>query len=161
MPAGGAGSSPAYAGSIHTNSNSNSYNPHATENYDSYKKRGEPGYGSSAGFSRNPYASPPGQPTYQNGSGEGSLPNNGGGLPNGHNGMSPPQQNGMPNGGHQNGIPTQQNGMSPPQNGMSPPQNGMSPPQSGMTPPQQNGMNGYASTGKPVPPSSNGQDKYR
>ena len=35
----------------------------------------------------------------------------------------------------------------------------MTPTQNGTTPPQ-NGMNGYASTGKPLPPSSS-QDKYR
>ena len=156
--------SPGYTGSINTNSNSNSYNPHTPENYDSFSKRGsgEPGYGTS-GFSRNPYAVPPGsggQQIYQHGeSGVSSLPNGLGtpghaGMQNGHdrNGISPPQTS----------IP-QQNGGQPQQNGMPPQQNGMSPQQNGISPPQQNGgMNGYASTGKPGgPPPNSAQDKYR
>jgi len=101
------------------NSNSNSYNPHAAENYDSYKHRGAdmfPHYASrnpGGGITQQPEYSSPGQ---LNGSGTyGSLPN----------GMQPPVINGI--------SPPGQNGMSPPgQNGGPPPA----------------GMNGYAVTGQ-------------
>ena len=93
------------------NSNSNSYNPHAPENYDSYNKRSstgsgqiEPGY---AKFSRNPAGGfgggqPPsvngGSPPYPNGEAGGMNS-----LPNG--GLGPHVNGGIPN---QNGYATKQ-----------------------------------------------------